>query len=140
MPTLEPKIPGISLNYVVPTPEPELLTGVPVFFGLVTEEVKEPKKLTLATHFQQYFGQAKGYLTDAIKGFFENGGRLCYVIALSDNTIEALQEGLETSEVLENVDLICVPDIMLGSDGEVMQMQQAILKHCEQMGDSLCHS
>ncbi|MGV0107112.1 Phage tail sheath protein fi-like protein [Nostoc sp. DSM 114160] len=135
MPTLEPKIPGISLNYVVPTPEPELLTGVPVFFGLVTEEVKEPKKLTLATHFQQYFGQAKGYLADAIKGFFENGGRLCYVIALSDNTIEALQEGLETSEVLENVDLICVPDIMLGSDGEVMQMQQAILKHCEQMGD-----
>ncbi|ODG98619.1 phage tail protein [Nostoc sp. KVJ20] len=137
MTTLEPKIPGISLNYVVPTPQPELLTGVPVFFGLTSlkEGVNEPKKLTLATHFQQYFGQAKGYLADAIKGFFENGGRLCYVIALSDNTLKALQQGLETSEVLENVDLVCVPDIMLGSDAEVIQKQQAILKHCEQMGD-----
>lgn len=137
MTTLEPKIPGISLNYVVPTPQPELLTGVPVFFGLTSlrEGVNEPKKLTLAAHFQQYFGQAKGYLADAIKGFFENGGRLCYVIALSDNTLKALQQGLETSEVLENVDLVCVPDIMLGSDAEVMQKQQAILKHCEQMGD-----
>ncbi len=137
MPTLEPKIPGISLNYVVPSPESELVTGVPIFFGLTTLKtgINEAKKLTLATHFQQYFEQTKGYLADAIAGFFENGGDLCYVIALSDNSLNTLQQGLEASEILENVDLVCVPDIMLGSDEEVMQMQQTILEHCERMGD-----
>ncbi|MCP6760378.1 MAG: phage tail sheath subtilisin-like domain-containing protein [Fischerella sp. CENA71] len=137
MPTLKPKIPGISLNHIVPTPAPELLTGVPVFFGLasVKTSANEAKKLTLATHFDQYFHQAKGYLRDAIIGFFENGGRICYVIALADNTLDALQEGLETSEVLENIDLVCVPDTMLGSDAEIIKMQQTILEHCEQMSD-----
>ncbi|QLE58018.1 phage tail sheath subtilisin-like domain-containing protein [Nostoc sp. TCL26-01] len=137
MSNLEPKIPGISLNYVVPTPEPELLTGVPVFLGLTLspEEGEEPKKLSLVSHFQQYFGQAEGYLADAIAGFFANGGRLCYVIALSDNTLASLQQGLEASEVLENVDLVCVPDIMLGAEAQIIEMQQAILKHCEQKGD-----
>ncbi|AFY33607.1 phage tail sheath subtilisin-like domain-containing protein [Calothrix sp. PCC 7507] len=145
-----PKIPGVSLTSIVPTPESELLTGVPVFFGLASLKPKpgetptkkltlasEPKKLTLATDFQQYFEQIKGYLGDAIKGFFENGGRLCYVIGLAGNSLNlnTLQKGLETSEVLENIDLVCVPDIMLGADGEIMQMQQAILEHCERMGD-----
>lgn len=137
MPTLEPKIPGISLNHIIPTPEPELLTGVPVFFGLASLKVEpnEPKKLTLATHFEQYFHPGKGYLGDAIKGFFANGGRLCYVIALPNNTLRTLQKALETSEVLENIDLVCFPDIMLGSDAEIIKMQQAILEHCEQIGD-----
>ncbi|GAX37263.1 phage tail sheath family protein [Nodularia sp. NIES-3585] len=136
---LESKIPGISLNYVAPTPEPELLTGVPVFFGLTSlkEGVNEPKKLTLVTHFQQYFHQAGGYLEDAIKGFFENGGRLCYVIALPENTLNALQQGLETSEVLDNIDLVCFPDLTLGSDAQTFEMQQTILEHCEQMSDRL---
>jgi phage tail sheath protein FI len=135
MQTRESKIPGISLNNVVPTPEPELLTGVPVFFGLASPGVNEVKRLTLAKHFQQYFEKAEGYLADAIAGFFENGGRLCYVIALSDNTLKALKEGLEASEVLENVDLVCVPDIMRLADAEVMVMQQVVLEHCERMGD-----
>ncbi len=137
MPTLEPKIPGISLNYVVPTPEPQLLTGVPVFLGLTSLKsgVNAPQKLTLASQFDQYFDSAMGYLRDAITGFFANGGRICYVIALSENTLDALQAGLEISEVLENVDLVCVPDIMLGADVPVMEMQQTILEHCEQMGD-----
>ncbi|HEY9694202.1 MAG TPA: phage tail sheath subtilisin-like domain-containing protein [Oculatellaceae cyanobacterium] len=146
MPTLKPNIPGIYLNHIVPTPESELLTGVPVFFGkaFLKPGVKEPKKLTLATHFDQYFDQAEGYLKDAIKGFFENGGRICYVVALEHNTIkvkdkvEALQQGLKTSEIIENIDLVCAPDIMFGADAQIAQileMQQAILKHCEQMGD-----
>ncbi|MBD2438763.1 phage tail sheath family protein [Nostoc sp. FACHB-110] len=153
MQTRESNIPGISLEYVVPTPDPELLTGVPVFFGLASPKqgVKQPKKLTLATHFQQYFDSAKGYLADTVTGFFENGGRICYVMGLSENTFKALKAGLEVSEVLEDIDLVCVPDIMLPSDAEVIAMQQAVLQlrsdaeviamqqavlqHCERMGD-----
>ncbi|MDJ0632620.1 MAG: phage tail sheath subtilisin-like domain-containing protein [Xenococcaceae cyanobacterium MO_188.B29] len=137
MPTLKPKIPGIYLNQIVPTPESELLTGVPVFFGLAKAAQKDPKKLTFGTQFDQYFSQVEGYLRDAVKGFFANGGRLCYVIALENNTLEALQQALEASEVLENTDLVCVPDIMLASEAEIIQKQRAVLEHCERMGDRL---
>ncbi|MDJ0732364.1 MAG: phage tail sheath subtilisin-like domain-containing protein [Crocosphaera sp.] len=135
MPTLKPKIPGIYPDHIVPTPEPELLTGVPVFFGEAEADLKEPKKLTLLTQFDQYFSQVKGYLRDAVKGFFENGGSLCYVIALANNTLDVLQRGLEASEVLENADLVCAPDIMLASEAEIIQMQRAVLEHCDRMGD-----
>ncbi len=136
MQTIEPKIPGIFLNQIVPTSEPELLTGVPIFFGLAKADRDEPKKLTLETQFDQYFSQVEGYLKDAVNGFFANGGGLCYVIALADNTLETLQKALEDSEVLENTDLVCVPDIMLASDIEIIiKMQQAVLEHCDRMGD-----
>ena len=135
MPTLESKIPGISLTQIVPIPEPEFLTGVPVFFGLAKAYKNEPKKLTLVTQFDRYFSQVEGYLRDAVQGFFENGGSICYVIALADNTIDALQQGLEASEVLENTDLVCLPDIMLASEAEIIQMQQVVLEHCDRMGD-----
>ncbi len=134
-------IPGIYLNQIVPTPEPELRTGVPVFFGLAKVKAGEnrPLKVTLGTQFDQYFSslpESKGYLGDAVKGFFENGGRLCYVIALANNTLDALQQGLEASEVLENTDLVCVPDIMQSSDdGKIFDMQKAVLEHCDRMGD-----
>lgn len=134
-------IPGIYLNQIVPTPEPELLTGVPVFLGLAKVKAGEnrPLKVTLGTQFDQYFSslpESKGYLRDAVKGFFENGGHLCYIIALADNSLKTLQQGLETSEVLENTDLVCVPDIMPSSDdAKIIQMQKAVLEHCDRMGD-----
>lgn len=140
MPMSEPKIPGISLSTIIPTPEAELLTGVPVFLGLAQpkQENNEPKKLSLATQFHDYFTPVGGsYLLDVLKGFFENGGRLCYVIALANNNLEELKQGLEASEVLENTDLVCVPDVMKGSDDAtiVYDMQQAVLEHCDRMGD-----
>jgi uncharacterized protein len=150
-----PQIPGIYRTTIFPTPEQELLTGVPVFLGLVSAKKageNEPKKLTLATEFDQYFvslpekkEEKKGYLAAAVKGFFENGGRICYVIALENNSLAALEQGLEASEVLENTDLVCVPDIMMllkepkepkeAKEVEVIQRQQAVLQHCERMGD-----
>ena len=135
------KIPGISLSTIIPTPEAELLTGVPVFLGLAQPKQKpennEPKKLSLETQLDQYFSEVRGYLPDVLKGFFENGGRLCYVIALANKTLEELKQGLEASEVLENTDLVCVPDVMIGSDDAkiVYDMQQAVLEHCDRMGD-----
>lgn len=142
-----PKIPGVYLNNIVPTPEAELLTGVPVFIGLAKiKNNSEPKKLTLKTQFDQYFSQiegsqSEGYLKNAIKGFFENGGRLCYVVVIEDTSLslDTLEQALEASELLENTDLVCAPDIMLESNDdkvlEIIEMQQAVLKHCEYMGN-----
>lgn len=136
------KIPGVFLNQIAPQTQPELLTGVPLFLGLATanEPGNEPKKLTLKTHIDQYFIEEleeEGYLRDAVRGFFENGGRLCYAIALEENTLEALQQGLLESETFDDIDLVCAPDIMFITDDEYLQrrMQKAILEHCEQMGD-----
>jgi uncharacterized protein len=139
MPNLDlkmPTIPGVSIAQIVPSTAPELLTGVPIFFGLATPAVA--KMLSLANQFEQYFSplDGNGYLTAAVRGFFKNGGRYCYVIGLSENTLEALEQGLEASEILENVDLVCAPDMMLSPDEDnIQRMQQAILGHCEKMGD-----
>ena len=143
MQTSNHKIPGVFLNQIAPKPKPELITGVPLFLGLASaeESANEPRKLTLKNyHFDQYFDQApehKGYLRDAVRGFFDNGGRLCYAIALDKNTLEALQQGLLESETIDDIDLVCAPDIMLVNDDESLQrrMQKAVLEHCEQMGD-----
>jgi len=146
MQTREPKIPGIYLQDIAPTPAPDLLTGVPVFLGLAKSKSAscemKPRKLTLAIQFEHYFFVSlqdnKGYLHDAITGFFVNGGSLCYIIPLADNTLETLQLGLEASEVLEDTDLVCVPDIMLlESEADIIKRQQAVLAHCDRMGDRL---
>jgi phage tail sheath protein FI len=135
MPISNSSIPGISLEQIVPIAEPELLTGVPIFFGLAKVDGNEAKKLTLKTQFDQYFSHVEGYLKDAVTGFFENGGRICYVIALTNNTLNVLQQALEASEILENTDLVCVPDIMLGTEAEIIAKQKLILEHCERIGD-----
>jgi phage tail sheath protein FI len=138
MPTVDSQIPGVYLTRIVPAPEPQLLTGVPVFLGLasVRDDVNEPKKLTLMLQFEQYFSSiSNGYLADAVRGFFANGGRLCYAIALPDNQLTTLQTALETSEILEDVDLVCAPDLVTATDGERQRMQQAMLEHCDRMGD-----
>jgi len=138
MPTVDSQISGVYLTRIVPSPEPELLTGVPMFLGLasVRDGASEPKKLKLKHQFEQYFSSiGDGYLADAVRGFFANGGRLCYAIALPDHKLTTLQTALETSEILEDVDLVCAPDLVTATDEERQRMQQAILEHCDRMGD-----
>lgn len=149
---LQLKTPGVYRQDIFPKPPPQLLTGVPGFLGLTqakdTQEkdipINEPRKLTLWTEFEQYFGKPlnNSYLAYAVRGFFENGGRQCYVYVvrlsnISDNTPKALEEGLAALASLDTIDLICAPYIMqLNQQPEsVIQMQQVVLEHCDQMGD-----
>ncbi len=150
MQTSNHKIPGVFLNEIAPKPKPELLTGVPLFLGLASasesgknsESGKKLRKLTFKTDFDQYFAQDpkhQGYFRDAVRGFFENGGRLCYAIALAENTLDELQKGLLESETFDDIDLVCAPDIMFDPKDEdknlQLRMQKAVLEHCEKMGD-----
>src|SRR5262249_19406102 len=54
-----------------------------------------------------------------------------------------LNRGLAALDPLDEIDLVCAPDIMLPRSGEslveedVQQMQRAVLSHCEQRGDRL---
>ena len=139
MQQLQSKLPGVYLTKISPSPVTELLTGVPIFFGLADDNQKVdycPRRLTLLGQFEQFFSSKQdGYLGDAVRGFFENGGRLCYVMPLPDNTLDALKKGLEASEIVENIDLVCAPDIMKGDTQDILEMQREILSHCEKMGD-----
>ena len=88
-----------------------------------------------------------GYLAAAVRGFFENGGDLCYtqVIYFDDAIpmVDALQAGLDTLVHFDAADLVCTPDIMHTashsggppSPSDVRNMQNALLKHCDDTGD-----
>lgn len=135
--------PGVSLQEIPILPGDNLLTGVPVFLGTVEVDnfpknnLPVLKMLTLWTQFSQHFGKPlpNSYLAHAVRGFFENGGRLCYVLPLKDCTLLELQNGLEAIESLDAIDLVCAPDIMQNSEAEAIEMQRAVLEHCDKMGD-----
>jgi len=146
--------PGVILQDIALIPRDALMTGVPVFLGVtqshgnqLLEVPSNPQMLTLWPQFLQQFTRyaVSDYLTHAIRGFFENGGRLCYVLLLPNTfqndtsfslTMDTLGQGLQTIEALNTIDLICVPDIMqLTSISEIMQLQALVLEHCDRMGD-----
>jgi len=108
-----------------------------------------PELFSAWADFEENYGflAPYGYLTAAVRGFFENSGTRCYSqIIYYDNTAsirDALAEGLATLKHFEAADLICAPDIMhaaartgepLAPD-DVSAMQKDILNHCDRMGD-----
>lgn len=132
------KVPGVTLDYSAPVPTTELLSGIPTFLGvaIAKDGSSEVKRLTLWTQFEQVFAaNADSFLGDVIRGFFENGGEICYVVPLRDNGFQALRDGLEQTELIENFDLICVPDVSFHP--QALQLQQMVVDHCDRMGDRL---
>jgi phage tail sheath protein FI len=89
--------------------------------------------------------QPYGYLAYAVRGFFENRGRLCYVqVVCFDDTAsaaDALTEALGTLKALDTLDLVCAPDIMWPRQGQALaeedalRMQGEVLKHCDDAGE-----
>jgi uncharacterized protein len=135
--------PGVYKEEIFPKSAFELRTGVPAFLGLSqSHNPNQPQPLTLWVQFEQIFGQPlpNSYLAYAVRGFFENGGRLCYVVRLQDATKEALLDGLAALELLDDIDLVCAPDIMRSppstTDPQLVRaMQSDVLNHCTHLGD-----
>jgi phage tail sheath protein FI len=131
-------LPGLYWEDVF-LPRPALpLTGVPTFLAMRPNnngisclyEVNQPQIFHLWTQFEDQFTASTpgSWIADAVRGFFENGGRDCVVIWLLDNSKKALEEALTASEVVD-ADLICAP----GTTDFDRQVQ--ILQHCARMGD-----
>lgn len=138
--------PGIYLQDILPVPDQDLITGVPVFLGVAQIDPRldvsvsgDPiaRMLTLWTQFVQYFGDflPDSYLGHAVRGFFENGGLFCYVIALRNHSRDALEEGLQVAEPLDRIDLVCAPDVVRNPPDLAIEMQAMILEHCDRMGN-----
>jgi phage tail sheath protein FI len=119
-------------------------TGVPVFLGLmsrpsesVLREVKPvPHMLSLWAHFGRYIGSPSKdcSLAFAVRGFFENGGRRCYVAVLKDSSAESLVDGLEAISHMNTIDLVCAPDLVR-KPSTAFELQQLVVNHCDTVGD-----
>ncbi len=131
--------PGVYKIDRSPPPETALRTGVPVFLGLAAKgEPYTPTMLTRRAQFDSAFGSAlpNRYLEPAVRGFFANAGQLCYVMRLADDSPDALARGLEAISTLENIDLVCAPDIMSMADRALIPaMQRVVMNHCLQQGN-----
>jgi uncharacterized protein len=134
------KVPGVYRQDVFPQPAPSFVIGVPVFLGYATDGPAIPQRLNLWPQFEAAFQAAPGsYLPYAVRGFFENDGLICYVLRL-DNDLsprDALRSGLERVRDLEDVDLICAPDMTHGiadleqKVAQVALLQREVLDFCQ---------
>lgn len=146
-------IPGVYRDDQIPRATPSLTTGVPVFIGLgqlkpLPEESSIPwRKLrqfeTLATVWQPANNSnlAESYLPEAVRGFFANGGEVCYVMALANLDITTLVQALSQLQDLDDIDLVCAPDLVINNrtnrdpNEALIQRQRKLLEHCDLMGD-----
>lgn len=140
-------VPGVYLEHSVSKVLDTLPTGLPVFIGQVERspgllESTDPEMFAL-THWQSFSSPEKfgapvegSYLFKSVKGFFENGGRQCYILGLQNPLDEeSLADALEEITVFQRADLICVPDLASDADlSQVMLMQNLLLEFCERDG------
>jgi len=140
-----PPTPGVRWREVFPPPPRTLLTGVPVFLGRATTGPVSPQRLTLWPQFEAAYGGAPdGFLADAVRGFFDNDGLLCYVVRLDDARVgpDALAAALARLDDFDDIDLVCAPDLVTGTPwpaggglAPVTDQQRVLLAHCRDRGD-----
>jgi hypothetical protein len=107
---------------------------------------RKPQRFTIWPQFRlNYSGvEVAAFLPYVVRGFFENGGTLCYVqlIAYKSAADDALRMGLDSLAPYDDYDLVCVPDL-LWEDGlredldRVVDLQNEVMHHCNALGDRL---
>lgn len=118
------------------------MTGAAVKFS------EKPQRFTVWPQFAATYADLEpfGLLSHAVRGFFANGGRLCYVqlIGYLDDAVDiAVEAGLTTLADSDEYDLVCVPDLMWlavkaeATGEQVRSWQTMTLRHCEQCGDRM---
>jgi len=78
------RAPGVYIDETARGPRPidGVATGTAAFLGAARRGPARPQLVTGFADFRRLFGDAAGpgaYLFHAVRGFFENGGRRCYV-------------------------------------------------------------
>ncbi len=74
-------------------------------------------------------GDASTPLSYAVRGFFDNGGTLCYVCNVGDNPITS---GLDALGRIDEIAIVAAPG-QYGAD-----VYDALLSHCESLQDRVC--
>jgi hypothetical protein len=126
----------------------EFRTGVPAFLGVpaampMGKDGKphgHPWMLSLWPHYSLYFGGSEGgtgggFLGYAVRGFFQNGGQICYVVPMQENTRAELERALDAIVTLDGIDLVCAPDLAAIQTDSLYDLQQIVMAHCETAGN-----
>jgi len=80
------------------------------------------------------------FLASAVRGFFENGGEQCVVATCSVDQWPALLDddsrdrASKLSEI-DDVDLVCAPDLVRETADQHVALQRQILAHCDRLRD-----
>lgn len=156
--------PGVFFEEETTRRPAEFRTGVPALFGFSRLSDAErgraglcpPQTLTGWRQFGELPGATPdwGFLPDAVRGFFENGGAQCVVVtlpldevsgaapearseeeirkafeSLASQDFKQLYRAFESLESLEDVDLICFPDLVRAGE-RMLPLQKEILSYC----------
>jgi phage tail sheath protein FI len=131
--------PGVYPQDVYPNPPRSLVTGVPAFLGLAASGPLAPQRLAVWTQFEALYGSnVPLHLADAVRGFFANDGAVCYVLRLEEaaaSPVQRLQAGLAALDELDDVDLVCAPDVTSATPDEAITLQRMIAGNCRARGD-----
>jgi len=122
--------PGVYQEELVLAPPPEFRTGVTAFMGDVPGIGESPRPIT---RFSEFAGLARGaggaYLEAAVRGFFLNGGEICFVVPTSFPEAFAPMDAV-------GADLVCWPGLMEHPE-DAMQKQQILLDYCDRSGERM---
>ena len=135
MANFDGKAPGVYVEEITPAgPIAGVGTSTAAFIGQV---VKSPPDAELGvpfpiTNWTQYTGKFGDYkaglnLPFAVRGCFENGGTLAYVVPVKDNG--GIAGALEQLTRVADVSIVCLPGVVDPAQ------QKPVLDHCEAMGN-----
>lgn len=153
------KTPGVYRREIFLRPEAPFQTAVPAFVGFASmicwdskgePRVGRPFKLSRKEEFAATFRTPPdGYLAEAVKGFFGNGGTSCYVVpadpALPDREA-ALKSAIDALSAVDDFDLLAVPDAMMLSPRtkqtpesieSALRVQRHAAAHCAEHNDRM---
>lgn len=95
---------------------------------------------------------AEGTLALSVYGFFSNGGQSCVVVRVpsdAERLVEAFvgdyasRTGIAGLDTLDDVSIVCAPDVMLACEQGLLDpdqartIQLALIAHCEMHGDRI---
>src|SRR6266403_1134262 len=134
-------------------------TGVTAFLGVTERGPRnQPTRVGSFEQYESVFGATDSFMTHALRGFFDNGGRTAYLVNVAaegglDPTPDdfiGLQgteaRGLQALEAIDDIDLVVAPDLMFHyrrsvgfqEPAHVLAVQRAMVEHCERLHDRFC--
>jgi phage tail sheath protein FI len=129
------KAPGVYIEEITPAgPIAGAGTGAPALIGVVAKPPADaalgtPVAITNWTAYTTAFGSyaASADTPYAVRGFFDNGGTLAYVVPIKDTT--GVDAALDALTRQSDIGMVCLPGVV---DPAV---QSKVITHCETMGD-----
>jgi uncharacterized protein len=140
-----PPLPPIDEDSADPPPIKGVQTSVAAFLGETAIGPAEPAEVLSLLDFVRQFGDAPCPLRDALRGFFDNGGRRAVVVRIIPATSgpatladylgaaeDAIGEGATGLAALERADvaLIYAPNALA-----IPGLAEALIAHCERPRD-----